>query len=382
MFGPVVKGVAPMEIDAARSGSVYLDEAGNTGLNLLDPDQPTYVLAGWVVPSDRYDAARSAVTAISDESGSRDLKGSRMMGSALGRQRVERLVSNLVDLECYPVYSIYEKRYAVAGKIVETFLDSEYNDQLPTSFNGNVFAKRALAQQLYDLPDGSMAPAWEAIRAVDAGRMGDSLRVLIERCRILGADELVRLLAGAKSHVERNAADLAEMQADPVARHSQALPATSLITLAGDIDTIADSLGLTRMEIVHDETSSFGPNLEWWFQLVSGPEPVAEPSETILPHGRRFRVGYSAVRSLRFEVSKDEPLVQAADVLAALLATAPRELAGTIDSTTPGLVDEYAHLALLSDKGYPVPCYIVGSTQFFEEVAGVIARSARRQVQD
>ena len=108
-----------MEIDAAGSGSVYLDEAGNTGLNLLDPDQPTYVLAGWIVPSDRYGAARSAVTAISDESRSRELKGSRMMGSAPGRQRVERLVRNLVDLECYPVYFVYEKRYAVAGKIVE-----------------------------------------------------------------------------------------------------------------------------------------------------------------------------------------------------------------------------------------------------------------------
>ena len=243
-----------------------------------------------------------------------------------------------------------------------------------------MFAKRALAQQLYDLPDGSMAPAWEAIRAVDTGRMGDSLSVLVERCRILGAGELAHLLAGAKSHVERNAAALAGMQADPVARHSQALPATSLITLAGDIDTIAERLRLTRMEIVHDETSSFGSNLEWWFRLVSGPEPVGEPSETILPHGRRLRVGYSAVRSLRFAVSEDEPLVQAADVLAALLATAPSELAGTIDSTTPGLVDEYAHLALLSDEGYPMPCYIAGSTQFCEEVARVIARSVRRQV--
>ena len=83
-------------------GTVYLDEAGNTGLNFLDPDQPTYVLAGWIVPADRVAAACSAATAMSLESGSSDLKGSRMMRTRGGRERLGRLVRELEELGCYP----------------------------------------------------------------------------------------------------------------------------------------------------------------------------------------------------------------------------------------------------------------------------------------
>ena len=359
-------------------GWVYLDESGNTGLNLLDPAQPTYSLAGWIVRADQVDAARAAVARVARESGSGDLKGSRMMRSATGRHRAERVIGDLRRLGCQPVYSLYEKHYAVAAKVVDTFLDSEYNDHLPASFDADSIAKQSVAQQLYDLPDGSLAPAWDAIRAVDREGMRDSLNRLVERCRILGADGLTHWLAGARGHVERIAADLADTRADPVKRQNEALPGTSLITIAGAIDAVSEDSRLERVEIVHDETSSFQPNLEWWFEIVSGPEPAEHPSETVFPHGWKLRVGYAVVRSLRFAVSGEDPLVQAADILAAVLATSPGEFVANIDDANPGLVDEYAQLMLLSAIGYPVPCIIVGSKQFCEQIAMVVARTARR----
>lgn len=357
---------------------VYLDESGNTGLNLLDPDQPTYALAGWMVRADQADAARAAVARVAAESGSADLKGSRMMRSATGRRRAERVIGDLRRLGCQPVYSLYEKRYSVAAKIVDTFLDSAQNDHLHARFDADSIARQSVAQLLYDLPDGSIAPAWESIRDVDAEGMRDSLNALVKRCRILGLDVLAHALAGARGHVERIAADLARTRADPVKRQNEALPGTSLITLAGAIDALAEDSGLERVEIVHDETSSFQPNLAWWFDLVSGPEPVERLSETVFSHGWKLRVGYSVVRSLRFAVSEEEPLVQAADILAAVLATPPGEFAADIDDTGPGLVDEYARLAVLPTMGYPVPCIVVGSNQFHQEISGVVARASRR----
>ena len=358
------------------NGWVYLDESGNTGLNLLDPAQPTYALAGWLVRADQADAARTAVTRVARESGSSDLKGSRMMRSATGRARAERVISDLRQLGCQPVYSLYEKRYAVAAKIADTFLDSIYNDHLSASFDMDSIAKQSVAQQLYDLPDGSLAPAWDSIRTLDSKRMRESLNALVERCRILGVDGLAYWLAGAEDHVERAAMDLADGRADPVKRQNEALPGTSLITIAGAIDAVSADTGLERVEIVHDETSSFRPNLEWWFGLVSGPEPAARPSETVFPHGWKLRVGYAVVRSLRFAVSEEEPLVQAADILAAVLATPPGAFVPRIDDTNPGLVDEYARLMRLPAIGYPVPCIVVGSTQFLEKIAMVVARAA------
>ena len=358
------------------NGWVYLDESGNTGLNLLDPDQPTYALAGWLVRADQADAARAAVTRVASESGSGDLKGSRMMRSATGRARAERVIGDLRQLGCQPAYSLYEKRYAVAAKIVDAFLDSAYNDHLPAMFDADSMAKQSVAQQLYNLPDGSLAPAWDSIRAVDPERMRDSLNALVGRCRILGADGLAYWLAGARGHVERIAADLADTRTDPMKRQNEALPGTSLITIASAIDVVSEDSGLGRVEIVHDETSSFQPNLKWWFDLVSGPKPAERPSETVFSHGWKLRVGYAVVRSLRFAVSEEEPLVQAADILAAVLATPPGEFVLGIDDTNPGLVDEYARLMRLSAIGYPVPCIVVGSTQFSEKIATVVARAS------
>ncbi len=354
-------------------GMVYLDEAGNTGLNFLDPSQPTFVLAGWIVPTETCESASAVVTAISLESGSRDLKGGRMMRSPTGRDRVGRLVRELQEIGCLPVYMLYEKRYAVAAKVVETFLDSEYNDHLSRSFETDVFAKQALAQQLYDLPEGSLTPVWDAICAVDAERMSESLGTLVERCRLLRADDLAHLLAGARRHVERNAAAAKYAQADPRWRLGEALPATSLITLAGEIDAIASDLGLTLVEIIHDETSSFQPNIESTFHAVAGAEPVESPLEEVFPHGGRFRIGYSVVRSLRFAASEDELLVQAADILAALMATIPSKILNTISGENSTLVGEYAHLVLLSEIGHPIPCHIVASSQFRKDVSGVVS---------
>ena len=358
---------------------VYLDEAGNTGLNFLDPDQPTYVLAGWIVPANRVDTARSAVTKISLESGSVDLKGSRMMRTPTGREKLERLVKELRELGCCPAYFLCEKRYAVAAKLVDTFLDSEFNDHLTGSFEADVLSKQYLAQQLYNLPDGSLTTAWEAIRAADATQLQCSLNELVDLCRVSGADDLAHLLAGAKSHVARNAAVIANMQAHPVMRHSEALAATSLITIAGAIDSLAAEQGVTSVEVVHDETSSFGPSLEWWFQQVSGPAPVEKPSDIMLTHGRPFRVGYSLVHTLKFADSEEEPLVQAADVLAALLAAAPGRVAGEVERMNPGLVDEYTYLVLLSAAGHPMPCVIMGSEQFVRGVGRAVKRSITRQ---
>ncbi len=92
------------------NGLVYLDKAGNTGLTFLDPAQPTFVLAGWIVAAETMEAARSVVNAVSIESGSRDLKGRRMMRTPVGRERVERLLRGLEDLGCCPAYMLYEKR--------------------------------------------------------------------------------------------------------------------------------------------------------------------------------------------------------------------------------------------------------------------------------
>ena len=58
------------------------------------------------------------------------------------------------DFGCVPVYVVAEKRYCVAAKIVETFLDPPFNPLLKTPFISDTISKQEIANTLYDgLPE-------------------------------------------------------------------------------------------------------------------------------------------------------------------------------------------------------------------------------------
>ena len=135
----------PVSLEHERDShefGIYLDEGGNTGINFLDPSQPVHTLAGWIVPSELAGQARQLVVARRDEMSMKELKGTQLLRSARGRDNLWRLLDGLLSLGVSPVYSVVEKKYAVAGKIVETFVDPPYNDRITDGFTYQIKAKQ------------------------------------------------------------------------------------------------------------------------------------------------------------------------------------------------------------------------------------------------
>lgn len=307
--------------------------------------------------------------------GALELKGSQLVKTPVGRQRATRVIDGLLTLGAEPVFSVNEKRYAVAGKIVQTFIDPPYNDNVRNyAITWHRGMNQLLAERLYTMPPGSLDGLWDSIRIPDADAMKQQLEFVVRRCELLGRDGLAFLLRGSFPYVRKIVEELDVMRDDPIHRHSMGLAATCLWGLLAPIDSVATAAGLSELAVRHDETHSFGPLLNWWFATVRRNGQVRED---VYPEGLRVRHGLAAFSTFEQVNSKNEPLIQAADVLAAVMGAVPSHHVEFL-GTNPDLVDLYAGMAAGSLEGYPNPRRFLGSISFLESVMAPISAAMER----
>ena len=115
---------------------LYCDESGNTGANFLDRDQPIFVLGGWFFERNESYRANSLIEKLKRENfqQAKELKGSRLLKSEKGRKFCVETIEKLFDLGGVPFNIVVDKRYLVYAKLVDWFLDPEYNSKLTMSF--------------------------------------------------------------------------------------------------------------------------------------------------------------------------------------------------------------------------------------------------------
>ena len=94
--------------------TVYLDEAGFTGNNLLDPAQPMFVYSAVAMAKDQAAALHSEVVSrfrLRDH----ELKGSNLVKRRQGREAISWLLARSGE---YALVAVYDKRYALAGRFL------------------------------------------------------------------------------------------------------------------------------------------------------------------------------------------------------------------------------------------------------------------------
>jgi len=102
-----------MTLENARQ--VYFDEAGFTGNNLLDSEQPFFVYAG--VAMDASLASEIHATAMSEFSiGSEELKGANLVRNGRGRRAISWILAQAAE---HSHFMVANKEYALAGKFFE-----------------------------------------------------------------------------------------------------------------------------------------------------------------------------------------------------------------------------------------------------------------------
>ena len=150
--------------------------------------------------------------------------------------------------------------------------------------------------------------------------------------------------------------------------------------LGGQV-TIAEELDFSVGEVVFDKTHSFGPTLQWTFSVWSGAGATTRKQPAVerrLLNGHVLRLGYTVLASFREVDSRSEPLVQAADVLAAVMAVMPLK-SDELELEAKALVDLYAGIVSTAIADGPNPHHLAESEQFYRHALRPFARRADPQ---
>ena len=103
----------------ARLPQVAFDEAGNTGQNLLDPEQPFFALAA--VCMDEQDVSR--ILALADMPQMSEAKFARLRRTRRGREKLLRVFDDPAMTAAHVKALVYDKAYMVTSKIVDLLLE-------------------------------------------------------------------------------------------------------------------------------------------------------------------------------------------------------------------------------------------------------------------
>ena len=179
---------------------LYCDEAGNTGPNFIDQNQPIYVLAGLLVPSAAEPVLDAAIQ-TARRTGAQEVASARMLDSESGCRRLEGALKKLEEAGCVPVYVIFEKRFGVAGKIVETFLDPFYNPLIGNEWTWPSETKIRLARHLHELPDAVLNEFARAYRALDPALLDASLSGIQVYLGETGHGDIAVLMGGSRPKI-------------------------------------------------------------------------------------------------------------------------------------------------------------------------------------
>ncbi|WHY63248.1 DUF3800 domain-containing protein [Cytobacillus firmus] len=298
--------------------NLYCDESGNSGGNFLDEQQPFYVLVGWIVERNLSYRAKNRVTFFKSEHypNKDELKGVEILKGNIGQHNANNLFKELGEY-CSPFFIIAEKKYCLAAKIVETYLDPIHNDFVPTSHTWMNKERKKIADLLYNFCNEGIRDFGSTYKNPSLDNLSKSLKMIINDLSINGFSELADIFAGAYDYME----DIYKEEFSMIdhmpqkAMRSLNLPVfTAFIQL---IEKFTSNIGIKNVKMFHDNTKQFEmayPEAFGWYSRKK-----KEDIEFVLENGQVILSSLKSLRSITFSDSKDSPLIQAADLLASFI---------------------------------------------------------------
>lgn len=295
---------------------IYCDESGNSGGNFLDSQQPVYVLAGWSIDKNKRFLADKIIQRFHEKyyPDKPELKGSEILKSNEGQIRTNELFDELGKLGCNPLFVIAEKRYCVAGKIVEAFFDSENNNRVHPSFSWMNDMKKEITEIIYKVSVQSIEKYATMHKNASIENVKDLQLTVMNELMNSGHQNLAYVVEGSSDYIENILweEDFSKTAMPKKALHSLNLPIfVSFIQLAEKANRTKGN----KARMFHDETKQFEDSYAEVFNLFKN----APSFETVLENGMTILGGFRSIKSLRLMNSVNTPMVQAADLLASFI---------------------------------------------------------------
>ena len=336
MTGPTHENGIGDETERATAASathtLFVDESGHAGINYLDDAQPFHVAAGILIAHPKRPIAQALVRSkLRDQE--KELKGSRLMKSQRGQQRAINILTDIGQAGALPFFVLMDRRFSIAGKLVDVFLDPMHQDAvdwLPTSA---IQARYDITEWLHDHLYREIVDEFaRAYKAPSRDAFDGMLTQLIAFLRTREQGRLALAFAGA----QRNLNEIleAETYGNAAGAHAQwaSLNMPAFVQLVRMVDVIMDA-PRGRYDVTHDVTVEFEALFE--HVLARFNQPDATTPDLKLPDGTTHRGVLRNFGAFQTSNSTQEPMLQAADLLAASVnqvarvALAPNLTAGT-----------------------------------------------------
>jgi hypothetical protein len=337
------------------SHTLFVDESGNAGINYLDEDQPFHVAAGVLIANEDMTTFRRVIASmlLPDEP---ELKGARLLKNAEGQRRTLSIINAIGEAGGMPFFIIMERRFSLAAKIVDVFLDPMHQDAvdwLPTSA---IQQRHEISEKLFKiLSSGVLDDFARAYRKPTVDGFRQTLQGIVALLRRHDESQLVTAFEGALANVSNVVKS--ETYGDASSTHGQwaSLNLPAFAHLLRQPDVFMD-MHPDLFDVVHDRTLQF----EALFDRITGMFSVigAEAPDLRLSDGRRYRSIYRNLRSFRTDDSISEVALQAADVIASAVARVARMALRPVEEWTEELqrLAEVTLSALMleDDSGTPL----------------------------
>lgn len=359
-----------------KLSKVFIDESGNTGDDLLNLDQPIFVLAALGVDKKAERLIRAAVANLRKKhriQAGRELKG-RSLTQGRGRRLIKEVVDAIFANGGIVFLELVEKRFNICTFLVDDLFDPVYNDNCDNSWTHFRPEKVEIAGIFYQrLSSGTLRIAADFLRT------GQGVEVLFEhllhdlrhaRSRI----PIVQIVSGARGHLSEWASVVASVSGEnrDIDVGAGVMNSPNYISFF-DIMNRIEFFYRRRREgarLIFDSSRQFDASFAAAFRRLKNARATVLYDR---PGSIPFILGYRAIRDFATKKSDKSPLLQCSDLIATGIAQ-------TVKSVGAGReVHDELGIQLLGLPGALQNfCNCVVSTQLMSSMASALSKALSR----
>jgi Protein of unknown function (DUF3800) len=298
----------------------YVDESGNTGFRIFDPDQPLFITAA-IMTKTNFDAIRKGELAAI----SRKVKVTALHANELGVARIEEIADDLLRLvkkaDARFFVSRVEKMYLAAAKIFDTYFDQRENMAVPW----HLYWIRPLRLMLmfklaqYVITEDIAVTVWNCVTAPSEQKskaffikgatdmLANAQRLPDERSRRVVTEALEWALANPdnfSTHIR-----------DKVNRNAHSPDFVGFANLMDGMHRASKDWKSPVREIVHDQQSQFERTLSQWHEVFSRPSLADEEPHYWPGEEEPLSLSKTPGSKLRMATEETSPGLQVIDVV-------------------------------------------------------------------
>lgn len=366
---------------------LFIDESGNAGANLMDA-QPIFSLAASGLERSRLHVLEEKFARLKSKHGFRTnqvLKGARIIKNRNSRFMKESM--GLLLEEGTSIFaSVLERRFMLAGLIVENLFDPYYNPDLDWSWTQPQEIKLSVANHLYSHLSS------EALRSTGNALINGDYGDLVKLTKKIGLElkdapdvngfDILKGIEGVKPNLKDMADTIKRVheptQSPPLRHISGALQApntTIFVELLMRIENYYSMLPESKVTLAFFSAKHFD---QTFADIVSvhkdsGPARIHFPGRTPIIYG------FEAITDFRAEDTIKYPLLECADYLATGFRTIfELALKPTKPSKVNGAIRLFLGLAAQGFEFYPLLNLVI-SDKLYREHFDTLVRYADLQ---